>query len=89
MTLLDPAYCGPVAQGGFAMAGSSVPLWKRNHDDKPVVDLHMHPAPNRLVLKQNLGLRYVVSRSFNPLAVRLWGQCVARAARRLGQEELN
>jgi membrane dipeptidase len=46
------------------------PLWQAIHDTKPVVDLHIHPAMNRLVLKQNLGLRYVVSRSFNPLAVR-------------------
>ena len=48
----------------------TVPLWKTIHDDKPVVDLHIHPAMNRLVIKQNLGLRYVVSRSFNPFAVR-------------------
>ncbi len=45
-------------------------LWQAIHDNKPVVDLHIHPAMNRLVIKQNLGLRYVVSRSFNPLAVR-------------------
>ena len=44
--------------------------WQAIHDQKPVVDLHIHPAMNRLVLKQNLGLRYVVSRSFNPFAVR-------------------
>ncbi len=44
--------------------------WQAIHADKPIVDLHIHPAMNRLVLKQNLGLRYVVSRSFNPLAVR-------------------
>lgn len=48
----------------------TVPLWKTIHDDKPVVDLHIHPAMNRLVIKQNLGLRYIVSRSFNPFAVR-------------------
>jgi membrane dipeptidase len=52
------------------MVSNSVPLWQRIHDNQPVVDLHIHPAMNRLVLKQNLGLRYVVSRSFNPLAVR-------------------
>jgi membrane dipeptidase len=52
------------------MASNSVPLWKRIHDAKPVVDLHIHPAMNRLVLRQNLGLRTIVSRSFNPLAVR-------------------
>src|SRR5512143_1771012 len=52
------------------MASNSVPLWRRIHDEKPVVDLHIHPAMNRLVIKQNLGLRYIVSRSFNPLAVR-------------------
>ena len=44
--------------------------WQAIHADKPVIDLHIHPAMNRLVLKQNLGLRYVVSRSFNPLAIR-------------------
>ncbi len=44
--------------------------WQAIHATKPIVDLHIHPAMNRLVLKQNLGLRYVVSRSFNPLAVR-------------------
>ena len=48
----------------------TAPRWQIIHDNKPVVDLHIHPAMNRLVLKQNLGLRYVVSRSFNPLAVR-------------------
>src|SRR5512139_4253123 len=48
----------------------TTPLWQSIHDRKPVVDLHIHPAMNRLVLKQNLGLRYVVSRSFNPFAVR-------------------
>ncbi len=48
----------------------TAPRWKTIHDEKPVVDLHIHPAMNRLVLKQNLGLRHVVSRSFNPLAVR-------------------
>jgi len=48
----------------------ATPLWQTIHDNRPVVDLHIHPAMNRLVLKQNLGLRYVVSRSFNPLAVR-------------------
>jgi membrane dipeptidase len=48
----------------------TVPLWQTIHDDKPVVDLHIHPAMSRLVIKQNLGLRYVVSRSFNPFAVR-------------------
>jgi membrane dipeptidase len=48
----------------------TAPLWQSIHDQKPVVDLHIHPAMNRLVLKPNLGLRYVVSRSFNPLAVR-------------------
>ncbi len=47
-----------------------IPVWQAIHDNKPVVDLHIHPAMNRLVIKQNLGLRYVVSRSFNPLAVR-------------------
>jgi len=45
-------------------------LWQTIHADKPVVDLHIHPAMSRLVIKQNLGLRYVVSRSFNPFAVR-------------------
>ena len=48
----------------------TAPLWKTIHDTKPVVDLHIHPAMNRLVIKQNLGLRFVVSRSFNPLSVR-------------------
>jgi membrane dipeptidase len=48
----------------------ATPLWQSIHDQKPVVDLHIHPAMNRLVLKQNLGLRTIVSRSFNPLAVR-------------------
>ncbi len=48
----------------------SMALWQSIHETKPVVDLHIHPAMNRLVLKQNLGLRYVVSRSFNPFAVR-------------------
>jgi membrane dipeptidase len=52
------------------MASNNVPLWKAIHAQKPIVDLHIHPAMNRLVIKQNLGLRYVVSRSFNPLAVR-------------------
>jgi microsomal dipeptidase-like Zn-dependent dipeptidase len=46
------------------------PVWKSIHDTKPVVDLHIHPAMNRLVLKQNLGLRTIVSRSFNPFSVR-------------------
>ncbi len=48
----------------------STTLWQTIQATKPVVDLHIHPAMNRLVLKQNLGLRYVVSRSFNPFAVR-------------------
>jgi membrane dipeptidase len=48
----------------------TAPLWQTIHAAKPIVDLHIHPAMNRLVIKQNLGLRYVVSRSFNPLAVR-------------------
>jgi membrane dipeptidase len=48
----------------------ATPLWQSIQDQKPVVDLHIHPAMNRLVLKQNLGLRTIVSRSFNPLAVR-------------------
>ena len=44
--------------------------WQKIHADAPVVDLHIHPAMNRLAIKQNLNLRYVVSRSFNPFAVR-------------------
>src|SRR5512143_4356236 len=48
----------------------SAALWQSIHATKPVVDLHIHPAMNRLVLKQDLSLRKVVSRSFNPFAVR-------------------
>jgi microsomal dipeptidase-like Zn-dependent dipeptidase len=44
--------------------------WQDIHAEAPVVDVHIHPAMNRLVIKQNLNLRYVVSRSFNPFAVR-------------------
>ena len=44
--------------------------WQQIHAEMPVVDLHIHPAMNRLVIKQNLNLRFVVSRSFNPFAVR-------------------
>ena len=44
--------------------------WQNIHAAAPVVDLHIHPAMSRLVIKQNLNLRYVVSRSFNPFAVR-------------------
>jgi microsomal dipeptidase-like Zn-dependent dipeptidase len=48
----------------------STSLWQSIHAAKPVVDLHIHPAMSRLVIKQNLNLRFVVSRSFNPFAVR-------------------
>jgi microsomal dipeptidase-like Zn-dependent dipeptidase len=48
----------------------TAPLWQKIHNDKPVFDLHIHPAMSRLVIKQNLNIRYVVSRSFNPFAVR-------------------
>jgi microsomal dipeptidase-like Zn-dependent dipeptidase len=44
--------------------------WQTIHAAAPVIDLHIHPAMNRLALKQNLNLRSVVSRSFNPFAVR-------------------
>jgi membrane dipeptidase len=52
------------------MVHSVVPRWQQIHDSKPVFDLHIHPAMSRLVIKQNLNRRYVVSRSFNPFAVR-------------------
>ena len=32
----------------------TAPLRKVIHDAKPVIDLHIHPAMNRLVLKQKL-----------------------------------
>ncbi len=44
--------------------------WQHIHAAKPVFDLHIHPAMSRLVIKQDLNRRYVVSRSFNPFAVR-------------------
>lgn len=44
--------------------------WQIIQTAAPVVDLHVHPAMNRLALKQNLNVRSVVSRSFNPFAVR-------------------
>jgi membrane dipeptidase len=52
------------------MTNPAVPRWQQIHDSKPVFDLHIHPAMSRLVIKQNLNRRYVVSRSFNPFAVR-------------------
>jgi membrane dipeptidase len=52
------------------MTNTAVPRWQQIHASKPVFDLHIHPAMSRLVIKQNLNRRYVVSRSFNPLAVR-------------------
>ncbi len=45
-------------------------LWKSVQSESPVFDLHIHPAMNRLVIKQNLNVRQIVSRSFNPFAVR-------------------
>ena len=44
--------------------------WQQINAAKPVFDLHIHPAMSRLVIKQNLNRRFVVSRSFNPFAVR-------------------
>jgi microsomal dipeptidase-like Zn-dependent dipeptidase len=44
--------------------------WQAIHASAPVIDLHIHPAMNRLAIKQNLNIRSVVSRSFNPFAVR-------------------
>src|SRR5450759_1362875 len=44
--------------------------WQAIHARAPVIDLHIHPAMNRLAIKQNLNIRSVVSRSFNPFAVR-------------------
>src|SRR5512135_112426 len=44
--------------------------WKAIQAAAPVFDLHIHPAMNRLALKQNLNIRRVVSRSFSPFAVR-------------------
>jgi membrane dipeptidase len=52
------------------MTDHTAPRWQSIHDSKPVIDLHIHPAMSRLVIKQNLNRRYVVSRSFNPFAVR-------------------
>ena len=39
--------------------------WEKIHADAPVFDLHIHPAMNRLAIKQNLNIRHIVSRSFN------------------------
>ncbi len=44
--------------------------WRAIQAAAPVFDLHIHPAMNRLAIKQNLNVRSVVSRSFNPFAVR-------------------
>ena len=44
--------------------------WKSVHSEATLVDLHIHPAMNRLAIRQNLNARYVVSRSFNPFAIR-------------------
>jgi len=44
--------------------------WRSVHQRATIIDLHIHPAMNRLVIRQNLNLRYVVSRSFNPFAIR-------------------
>lgn len=52
------------------MTDHIAPSWQQIHAAKPVFDLHIHPAMSRLVIKQDLNRRYVVSRSFNPFAVR-------------------
>jgi microsomal dipeptidase-like Zn-dependent dipeptidase len=49
--------------------------WENIHANAPVCDLHIHPAMSRLVIKQNLNVRGIVSRSFSPFSVRAsWPQ---------------
>ncbi len=56
--------------------------WGKIHADAPVFDLHIHPAMNRLAIKQNLNIRHIVSRSFNPFAVRAsWPQMKSSSTR--------
>ena len=57
------------------MTNNTASRWQQIHAAKPVFDLHIHPAMSRLVIKQDLNRRDVVSRSFNPFAVREgWGK---------------
>jgi len=44
--------------------------WEKIQAEAPVFDLHIHPAMNRLVIRQNLNVRHIVSRSFSPFSVR-------------------
>lgn len=49
--------------------------WENIHATSPVFDLHIHPAMSRLVIRQNLNVRGIVSRSFSPFSVRAsWPQ---------------
>ncbi len=49
--------------------------WENIHATAPVFDLHIHPAMNRLVIRQNLNIRHIVSHSFSPFSVRAsWPQ---------------
>lgn len=57
------------------MPANTASAWDNIHAGAPVCDLHVHPAMSRLVIKQNLNVRGIVSRSFSPFSVRAsWPQ---------------
>ncbi|HTP02555.1 MAG TPA: membrane dipeptidase [Anaerolineales bacterium] len=46
--------------------------WKRIHMEATIIDLHVHPSMQQQLFNRNLGLRYVINRTFhaNPMSVR-------------------